>query len=278
MALRRWGEEATQQQLASAAGQQAGTSQLLASEAMDFSRSNLSVSQHSQVQSFHSAVHRADRLGDADPTPAKSAYSSSWNAGASDVVETSRQSQELLNEMRRLRLQMSELERVAGSQQSAKLNGTTQHFSTAEEVVADEPKSSGGQPYAKDNIQGSGSSIARSGSVFDHLTASGSSSSATGWEYRPHASGDPIDAAVATLVNRPGRYRGWRALLCRLDQGVYLCGTRKVHLRADLTQEKIEASDDGGVTWSDLEVLMKGAEAAQRALLERARDASGMAS
>jgi hypothetical protein len=98
----------------------------------------------------------------------------------------------------------------------------------------------------------------------------------SGWEYRPHASGDPIDAAVATLVNRPGRYRGWRALLCRLEQGIYLCGTRRVHLRADVGQEKIEASDDGGTTWSDLEVLMKGAEASQRALLERARDAAGL--
>lgn len=98
------------------------------------------------------------------------------------------------------------------------------------------------------------------------------------WEYKPHASGDPVDAAVASLVNRPGRYRGWRALLCRLDQGVYLCGTRRVHLRADLVQQKIEASDDNGATWSDLESLMRGAEASQRALLERARDGAGLTS
>merc|ERR1712060_773048 len=97
-----------------------------------------------------------------------------------------------------------------------------------------------------------------------------------GWEYRPHSSGDPVDVAVAALVNRPGRYRGWRALLCRLDQGVYLCGTRRVNLRVDAGEERIEASDDGGETWTDLELLMQGAEASQRALLERARDAAGL--
>jgi len=90
-----------------------------------------------------------------------------------------------------------------------------------------------------------------------------------GWEYRPHASGDPVDAAIATLVNRPnGRYRSWRALLCRLEQGVYLCGTRRVHLRAD--GERIEASSDAGRTWADLGSLASGAEASQHALLERA--------
>merc|ERR1719436_1950982 len=98
-----------------------------------------------------------------------------------------------------------------------------------------------------------------------------------GWEYRPHASGDPVDAAVAVLVNRPnGRYRGWRALLCRLERGVYLCGTRRVHLRADAAAERIEASEDGGRTWSDLEDLMRGAEASQHALLERARAGVGL--
>ena len=101
---------------------------------------------------------------------------------------------------------------------------------------------------------------------------------APGWEYRPHASGDPVDAAVAALVNKPGgRYRGWRALLCRLERGVYLCGTRRVRLRADAVLDQIEASDDGGNTWADLEDLMRGAEASQHALLERARDAAGLA-
>merc|ERR1719221_1111101 len=95
-----------------------------------------------------------------------------------------------------------------------------------------------------------------------------------GWEYRPHASGDPTDAAVATLVNQPnGRYRGWRALLCRLEPGSYLCGTRRVRLRADAAGGRIEASADGGATWADLEELMQGAEASQHALLERARGA-----
>jgi len=94
-----------------------------------------------------------------------------------------------------------------------------------------------------------------------------------GWEYRPHSSGDPIDASVAALVNQPnGRYRGWRALLCRLEPGVYLCGTRRVRLRADAAAGVIEASADG-VMWADLEDLMRGAEASQHAALERARGA-----
>jgi len=81
-----------------------------------------------------------------------------------------------------------------------------------------------------------------------------------GWAYRPHPSGDPIDAAIATLVNRPGRYRCWRALLCRLDEGLYLCGTRKLHLRVDHAEGRIEASDDGGQTWADLEDVMRRVE------------------
>lgn len=97
-----------------------------------------------------------------------------------------------------------------------------------------------------------------------------------GWEYRAHAS-DPTDESVANLVNRPGgRYRGWRALLCRLERGVYLCGTRRVHIRADDMAELIEASEDGGASWSDLAHLMNGAEASQHALLERTKGAIGM--
>lgn len=105
-----------------------------------------------------------------------------------------------------------------------------------------------------------------------------STSDYAGWEYRPHAS-DPIDESVANLVNCPGgRYRGWRALLCRLERGVYLCGTRRVHIRADDVAEHIEASEDGGFTWSDLADLMNGVEASQHALLERAKGAVGSVS
>eukprot|EP00929_Paragymnodinium_shiwhaense_P079840 TRINITY_DN41617_c0_g3_i3.p1 TRINITY_DN41617_c0_g3~~TRINITY_DN41617_c0_g3_i3.p1 ORF type:complete len:191 (-),score=50.59 TRINITY_DN41617_c0_g3_i3:387-959(-) len=107
----------------------------------------------------------------------------------------------------------------------------------------------------------------------------GLGSSAEGWQYWPHASGDLVDAAVAALVNEPGgRYRSWRALLCRLEQGVYLCGTRRVLLRVDSAAKLIEASQDGGESWADLEALMQGAEASQCALLERARDAAGLMS
>merc|ERR1719158_2661148 len=99
-------------------------------EAVAMDQSHLSVSGFSQEKSYHSAI-RVDHLGqDADPTPARSTHSSSWNAGASEVGETSKQSQELLSEMRRLRLQMSELERVAGSRASQRVTAGTQQGGT----------------------------------------------------------------------------------------------------------------------------------------------------
>lgn len=285
MALRRLGEESHRQPPGPM--DLMGTHLIISSETMDLTQShNMSISGQSQVQSYHSAV-RTDAMLPADandPAPARSPQNSSWNAGAtpSEGAETSRQSQELLNEMRRLRQQMSELERVAGSRQvvpaatpAGQHQAARNHASPRDRPIVEppaafgEPSSSGGERWhVKEE------SVAHGG---DALAPAGVPSSSAGWEYRAHTSGDPIDAAVATLVNRPGRYRGWRALLCRLEQGVYLCGTRRVHLRADLAQERIEASDDAGATWSDLEVLMKGAEASQRALLERARDSAGMA-
>ncbi|CAK0828253.1 unnamed protein product [Prorocentrum cordatum] len=93
-----------------------------------------------------------------------------------------------------------------------------------------------------------------------------------GWRYPAHA-GDPLDAAIAALVNRPGRYSGWRAMLCRLDRGLYLCGTRRMQLQVDINWEQIKASSDDGRTWADLNDMMDCAEGSQRALLERARSA-----
>lgn len=74
-----------------------------------------------------------------------------------------------------------------------------------------------------------------------------------GWVYRPHGSGDPLDAALAALLNEPGgKYFGWRALLCRLEAGVYLCGTKRVCVRVEPCLGLLEASEDGGKTWADL--------------------------
>jgi len=125
----------------------------------------------------------------------------------------------------------------------------------------------GADPVASstsDSMAASWPSMARSTGARSGHTNAQQSPEYGGWEYLPDSSGDPIDAAVAALVNRPGRYRGWRVLLCRLEQGVYLCGTRRVHIRVDEAKERIEASDDGGKTWADLESLMQGAEASQR--------------
>lgn len=263
----------------------------------DVTQSFMSASGQSQAHSYHSALRvdqtEADLVGTGRSTAA--------TVSSEPPGETSRQSQELLQEMRRLRLRMSELEQAAGPRPRGDVVGARhrersdgrRHLDGSEHVGAS------GSNNGELSISG-----ADNGSTFSpgrgQATKSASSTAASkepdsaswhwpqntrsarsdqqigsefaGWEYRPHASGDPVDAAVASLVNRQGRYRGWRALLCRLDQGIYLCGTRRVHLRADLANEKIEASDDGGNTWSDLEVIMKGAEASQRALLERARD------
>mmetsp|Transcript_13491 Transcript_13491/g.29602 ORF Transcript_13491/g.29602 Transcript_13491/m.29602 type:complete len:599 (+) Transcript_13491:58-1854(+) len=286
---------------------------------------------------------------------------------ASQAAETNRQSLELLQEMRRLRMQMGELERLAGTR-SAAMNSSRlscgsgagrgrAHRNGGYSNNAGEPRPLGQAPAGPTNppqelqggrnytFGGSCPSVAEAGdflvpgrtieasSVDDvseesflvpqahaagarpglhgvqrgAVRASGSATSLKGahldigyrngsrspeempsgrakhlnaqllgWEYRPHPS-DPVDTAVATLLNDPGgRYRGWRALLCRLDWGIYLCGTRRVHLRVDDDEGVIEASDDQGRTWEELEELMRGAEASQRTLLERARDSAGL--
>lgn len=310
-----------------------------ASSELDFTQSHLSVSGNSQVQSYHSAVRISgfegvDALG---ATPASLPASIAQRSPVASE-DTSRHSQELLNEMRRLRLQMSELERVAGAQRSSRRNAgsaaasggerwprgrdrlgasasslgadssspgePTFEFPVGEGNVTDLPTFSSGQGRSStpatplnptstpavpslvaDGAASSTSpsdggaswpSYGRSAGARSGHTANQQSPEYAGWEYLPDPSGDPIDAAVAALVNRPGRYRGWRVLLCRLEQGIYLCGTRRVHIRVDAAKERIEASDDGGKTWADLESLMRGAEASQRALLERARDAAGL--
>merc|ERR1719174_1589917 len=83
-----------------------------APHAMMSEATDLTQCQSPAVQSYHSAVHfdinRSADVDSAMPRPADwaSPYSS-WTAGAPEAAETSRQSQELLHEMRRLRLQMS---------------------------------------------------------------------------------------------------------------------------------------------------------------------------
>jgi hypothetical protein len=287
----------------------------------DVNQSFMSASGQSQAPSYHSAL-RVDQP-DADLHRIGRSLNgiSSLTAPPSEPPgETSRQSQELFQEMRQLRLRMSELEQEAGSRQKSAVVGARHRERSSgqrpregsdllshngELSISGADNGSSFSPGRGHTSKSTSSTIgnkepdswhwpqeggpSRNGALTP-ISASASSSQVrsarsdppigsefAGWEYKPHASGDPVDAAVASLVNRQGRYRGWRALLCRLDQGVYLCGTRRVHLRADLANETIEASDDGGNTWSDLEVIMKGAEASQRALLERARENAGLA-
>lgn len=285
----------------------------------------------------------------------------------SEAAETSRQSQELLHEMKRLRLQMSELERVAGAshvRRGARPRGQQDRLSVSASSVSGDSRclgegaagcdgsgaeqtTRGTPPSLEYDTQGAPQMCPSCGNIFlpdadfcrkcgakrptglgrlavataattcaassvpsvmyegspqppctpsagerDVLLRGALTSSQvrsarsvrseqpvpqfTGWEYKAHSSGDPVDIAVAALVNRPGRYHGWRALLCRLDQGVYLCGTRRVNLRVDTAGERIEASNNDGETWEDLEFLLGGAEASQRNLLDSTRNAASL--
>jgi len=211
-----------------------------------------------------------------------------WDDSVSEGAETGgrRQSKDLLSEMRRLRLQMSELERVAGSPAGHASKQHPQRAATEPRAVwghaGGEGAALNGSALSSHAAAGpSGAFRARDGLDFDERTSPAKSTLSddrshvdyAGWQYRAHA-GDPLDAAIAALVNRPGRYSGWRAMLCRLDQGLYLCGTRRVRLRVDDdAREQIKASGDDGRSWMDLGDLMNGAEGSQHALLERVRSA-----
>ncbi|CAK9110555.1 unnamed protein product [Durusdinium trenchii] len=147
---------------------------------------------------------------------------------------TGRQSQELLREMRRLRQQMNELEKVAAGREHPET-------SFGEGVLS--PQNA--EPQAINPAPTSLKRLPKTSLSEDPLS---------GWEYRAKPD-DPVDAAVAELVN--SRYRAWRALLCRLEQGVYLCGTRRVRIRVDEARRRLEASEDG-LAWSDLTQIMTG--------------------
>eukprot|EP00439_Symbiodinium_sp_Y106_P076685 s1097_g15.t2 len=163
---------------------------------------------------------------------------------------TGRQSQELLREMRRLRQQMeqmAELEKLAAGRDPGLPTDKLGAMSSLS-------MSSGSRPSVYNNAQGLAASpmADRPGpsarGVFRPHALSESRLGSTpfptqdgilsAWEYRPHED-DPVDAAVARLVNR-GRYRAWRALLCRLEHEVYLCGTKRVHIRVDEEQGLLE--------------------------------------
>eukprot|EP00913_Durusdinium_trenchii_P019189 g18034.t1 len=144
----------------------------------------------SQAESYCSAVRREHELEGAQ--------------------STGRQSQELLREMRRLRQQMNELEKVAAGREHPET-------SFGEGVLS--PQNA--EPQAINPAPTSLKRLPKTSLSEDPLS---------GWEYRAKPD-DPVDAAVAELVN--SRYRAWRALLCRLEQGVYLCGTRRVRIPSE---------------------------------------------
>ncbi|CAE7265336.1 unnamed protein product [Symbiodinium pilosum] len=193
------------------------------------------------------------------------------------VASTGRQSQELLREMRRLRQQMTELEKLAAGRDPGFAEMSPSLTSQPEGVerlgAASSLSMSSGSRQSGFNVNGQGMKAPNMTEPGAALTqgvfrpralseAFGNGPSIppaedgllSAWEYRPHE-GDPVDAAVARLVNR-GRYRAWRALLCRLEYGVYLCGTKRVHVRVDEEQQLLEASKDGGRTWADLSQIL----------------------
>ncbi|CAJ1340510.1 unnamed protein product [Effrenium voratum] len=210
-----------------------------------------SPSPSSQVESYCSAVQR-----EIEPLDL---------AGS----ESGRQSQELLREMRRLRQQMNELEQAAGRSDAGIAGEKVGPFSTDHDRKYGAAFDGHSEPGS---LNASARSLIHSSgrpAVPTHVE-----DSLSGWEYRAQEN-DPVDAAVAQLVNR-GQYRAWRALLCRLEQGVYLCGTRRVYIRVNEGQDRLEASEDAGRSWGDLTQIMTGAKAAQVALLERAKSAAGL--
>jgi len=272
---------------------------------------------------FRSAALRPGRTyteGAVPPAPSNG-VNSSWNEG-SESTEAGCQSNDLLREMRRLRLQMGELERIAGHREKApkpreqeftstskkhngehldlrsviglsagngmeaqgapansKSNGKTADRRSAPLLALPADDTSAAWPDTRGGLAQAPAHGRTSMTDSERSERSGSEPALTdlpGWAYRPHPS-DPVDVAVAALVNKRGRYRSWRALLCRLSQGLYLCGTRRIHLSVDKLHSCIKASEDGGRTWADLEEIMQGAESSQHALLERARDAAGLA-
>lgn len=188
----------------------------------------------SQVESYCSAIRRDPEL---DPPGLQS---------------TGRQSQELLREMRRLRQQMNELEQLAAGRHDPSGDLLRQSSNSPGEAAQQEAIPS--------DLEANQGSLNDSLRETRPVTSMRLEDSLSGWEYRAHGH-DPVDAAVARLVNR-GRYRAWRALLCRLEQGVYLCGTRRVRIRVDDAETRLEASEDGGSTWADLTQIMTGAKSA----------------
>lgn len=187
-----------------------------------------------QIEPYYSAIRR-----DAEPD-------------ARGPQSTGRQSQELLREMKRLRQQMNELEQLAAGRHNASGDSLRQSSNFGGEEAAKQEA-----VLSNDANQGS---LSASLQESRPLTSMRLEDSLSGWEYRAQ-SHDPLDEAVARLVNR-GRYRAWRALLCRLEQGIYLCGTRRVRVRVDDMETQLEASEDGGNTWADLTQIMTGAKSA----------------
>eukprot|EP00928_Gymnodinium_smaydae_P020075 TRINITY_DN17754_c0_g1_i2.p1 TRINITY_DN17754_c0_g1~~TRINITY_DN17754_c0_g1_i2.p1 ORF type:complete len:624 (+),score=186.79 TRINITY_DN17754_c0_g1_i2:70-1941(+) len=158
------------------------------------------------------------------------------------------QSQDLLREMARLRQQMGELERAAAVRSSSVAASAPSEPTAVSQAV---PSASASLREPRIALASSNGGGFRNGRL-------------SGWEYRPRA-GDEMDEAIAAIVNRPtGRYYGMRALLCRLEPDIYLCGSRRMRLRVAESAgaamlgdgATILASEDNGETWEDLEVAM----------------------
>jgi len=229
-------------------------------------------------------------------------------SSSSTSPNSSPELQEVLREMRQLRLQMGELERAtmerrgsgsstgSAAEVTRRLTPSASHDrllgSTGSSVrrtptsvlsAAPPPSSGNGAggrswPWPRHSSERNLHSSRALGASSSRALRPGSieaSDSVTEWEYKPHMSGDPVDAAVAALVNRPGKcFKSWRALLCRLEHGVYLCGTHRIRIRISTSTSRLEASEDNGETWSDLQETLKVTVAMQRSLLERVREAA----
>lgn len=211
-------------------------------------------------------------------------YSAERPVDVAAEPETALQSRELSREIQRLRLHLGELERAATGHEGMRAGSLPPEIATTpEEPVAAHPSMFAATPALAGSQNDTSQWPVRGGRELKlaPLSTSGLSSQTyvplhedsshrlAGWEYRPHSS-DNLDMAIAALVNRPsGRYYRMRALLCRLEPGIYLCGSRRMHLRVGDVRGQLTggggggdgaiwASSDSGGTWMDLEGALRG--------------------
>eukprot|EP00929_Paragymnodinium_shiwhaense_P058015 TRINITY_DN29061_c0_g2_i1.p1 TRINITY_DN29061_c0_g2~~TRINITY_DN29061_c0_g2_i1.p1 ORF type:complete len:625 (-),score=165.17 TRINITY_DN29061_c0_g2_i1:372-2246(-) len=197
-----------------------------------------------------------------------------WKAApdsADTAAEAARQSRELFREMERLKLQMTDLEQIAecsresrGSSGAASRRTSRSHALGTSALLAGPVPGSARKVVTSEDERASAKSGSRPPLYSEPVHSKPITSSdlqGSRWQYRPLDEGDPVDQAVALLLNdEASRYYSLRALICRLHAGTYLCGSRLMRLRVQHDHygqpSYILASEDGGTHWTELAELL----------------------